>query len=61
MTSHGRRPVAASTLAMVLTLIGYTLNPSKADVLGRYELKGIDAGKIALSLREDGTYSEGIR
>ena len=55
-----RRLVAVPTLAMALTLIGCTLNPSRADVLGRYEMQGIEAGRIALSLRGDGTYSEDI-
>jgi hypothetical protein len=55
-----RRLVAVSTLAMALTLLGCTLNPSRADVLGRYDLKGVKAGKITLSLRGDGTYSEDI-
>lgn len=51
-----------SAVATLLTLNGCTLNPSKADVLGKYELKGsdADAGRITLSLRRDGTYSESI-
>jgi hypothetical protein len=60
MRRWGRLLVAVSTLAMTLTLIGCTLNPSRADVLGEYELQGIKAGRITLSLRGDGTYSEDI-
>jgi hypothetical protein len=44
----------------MLALSGCTLNPSRAEVLGRYELQGIKAGKISLCLRVDGTYSEDI-
>lgn len=60
MRRWGRHLVAVSTLAMALTIIGCTLNPSRSDVLGRYELTGIKTGRITLSLREDGTFSEGI-
>lgn len=60
MRRRGRSLIAASTLASMLTLIGCTLNPSRADVLGRYELRGSKAGRITLSLRGDGTYSEDI-
>jgi hypothetical protein len=55
-----RRVITGLAVAMVLTINGCTLNPSRADVLGRYELKGSDAGAIKLSLRGDGTYSESI-
>ena len=60
MRQWQRRVIAALAVAMVLTLNGCTLNPSRADVLGKYELKGTDAGAITLSLRGDGTYSESI-
>jgi hypothetical protein len=60
MRRWGRCLIAASALALMLTLIGCTLNPSRADVLGRYELKGIGAGGITLALRGDGTFSENI-
>ena len=60
MRQWERSVIAALAVAMVLTLNGCTLNPSKADVLGKYELKGTDAGRITLSLRGDGTYSESV-
>ena len=52
--------IASLLLAPVLALVGCTLNPSRADVVGSYELRGIKAGRITLSLREDGFYSEDI-
>ena len=52
--------IAASTVVLMLTLAGCTLNPSRADVVGRYELRGIKSGSISLSLRGDGTYIEEI-
>jgi len=57
-----RKPhlIAASTITLILTLAGCTLNPSRADVVGNYELRGIKSGNISLSLRDDGTYNEEI-
>jgi hypothetical protein len=49
-----------SIAALLLTLCGCTLNPSRADVLGRYELRGIKSGSITLALKADGTYIEEI-
>jgi hypothetical protein len=59
---HRRESVLIASLLLtpILALVGCTLNPSRADVVGRYELKGIKAGRITLSLREDGFYSEDI-
>lgn len=54
------RLVAASIAALVLTLGGCSLNPSRAVVVGNYELRGIKAGRITLSLRDDGTFREEI-
>lgn len=52
--------MAVSALAWMPSLIGCTLNPSRADVLGRYELKGVRSGGITLSLQRDGTFIEDI-
>jgi hypothetical protein len=49
-----------SIAALLLTLSGCTLNPSRTDVLGRYELRGIKSGSITLALKADGTYIEDI-
>lgn len=53
------RSVATSLL--LLALSGCTLNPSKADVIGKYELEGARAGRITLLLRADGSFVEDIR
>jgi len=52
--------IASLLLTPILALVGCTLNPSRPDVVGRYELKGIKAVRITLSLREDSFYSEDI-
>jgi hypothetical protein len=61
MRRRVRHFIAVSIAALVFMLNGCTLNPSKASVLGAYDLRGIKAGRITLTLRGDGTYSEVIR